>query len=81
MRRPLFLGAIIALCPVVGLLAWIGSPGRAQPARTPPDEPARKRVPLTQVVLFNTGVGYFQREGVVEGNARIDLTFLSLIHI
>src|SRR5439155_15754723 len=27
------------------------------------------------VVLFNSGVGYFQREGSVEGDARIDLQF------
>src|SRR5262245_24106840 len=32
-------------------------------------------LPITQVVLFSSGVGYFQREGKVEGNARIDLTF------
>src|SRR5207253_5186313 len=34
-------------------------------------------LPIKQVVLFNTGVGYFQREGQVEGTARIDLTFPS----
>jgi hypothetical protein len=27
------------------------------------------------VVLFSSGVGYFQREGTVEGNARVDLSF------
>jgi hypothetical protein len=32
-------------------------------------------LPLTHIHLFSSGVGYFQREGVVEGNARIDLTF------
>jgi hypothetical protein len=32
-------------------------------------------LPLTQVVLFSSGVGYFQREGEVEGPARIDLQF------
>jgi len=26
-------------------------------------------------VLFSSGVGYFQREGTVEGNARVDLSF------
>jgi len=33
------------------------------------------RLPLTQVVMFNSGVGYFARSGEVEGNARVDLTF------
>jgi hypothetical protein len=32
-------------------------------------------LPLSQVVLFSSGVGYFQREGEVEGQARIDLQF------
>ena len=32
-------------------------------------------LPIRQVVLFNSGVGYFQREGDVNGDARIDLTF------
>src|SRR5262249_55867181 len=32
-------------------------------------------LPLTQVVLFSSGVGYFQREGDVDGHARIDLQF------
>jgi hypothetical protein len=37
--------------------------------------PAALSLPLTHVHLFTSGVGYFQREGTVEGNARIDLTF------
>src|SRR4051812_11357315 len=32
-------------------------------------------LPIRQVVLFNSGVGYFQREGDVNGDARIELTF------
>lgn len=34
-------------------------------------------LPITQVVLFNSGVGYFQRTGQVEGDARVDLQFQS----
>ena len=33
------------------------------------------RLPLTQVVMFNSGVGYYARSGEVEGDARVDLTF------
>ncbi len=33
------------------------------------------QLPLGQIVLFSSGVGYFQREGTVEGNARVDLSF------
>jgi hypothetical protein len=32
-------------------------------------------LPVTQVVLFSSGVGYFQREGAVEGTQRVDLSF------
>jgi hypothetical protein len=27
------------------------------------------------VVLFSSGVGYFQREGQIDGDARVDLSF------
>ncbi len=33
------------------------------------------QLPIGQVVLFSSGVGYFQREGSVEGKARVDLSF------
>jgi hypothetical protein len=36
---------------------------------------ARSQLPIAQVVLFASGVGYFQREGVVDGDARVDLSF------
>ena len=32
-------------------------------------------LPITRVVLFNSGVGYFSRSGEVEGDARVDLSF------
>src|SRR5437868_10297543 len=32
-------------------------------------------LPMTRVVLFNSGVGYFSRSGEIEGDARVDLTF------
>jgi hypothetical protein len=32
-------------------------------------------LPIGQIVLFSSGVGYFQREGTVEDNSRVDLSF------
>jgi hypothetical protein len=32
-------------------------------------------LPITRVVLFNSGVGYFSRSGEIEGDARVDLSF------
>ena len=45
----------------------------ARPGDAAPAKPAA--LPLTRVVLFNAGVGYFQRDGTVEGTARVDLKF------
>src|SRR6185503_15885399 len=32
-------------------------------------------LPITRVVMFNSGVGYFSRSGEVDGDARVDLAF------
>jgi hypothetical protein len=50
----------------------------AQPHKdTPPEGPSPRltQLPIGQVVLFSSGVGYFQRQGTVEGDARVDLSF------
>jgi len=54
----------------------------ANPARSdnnPPNVEVPKagatQLPIANVVLFSSGVGYFQREGEVQGNARIDMSF------
>ncbi len=50
---------------------------QADPKTGQADVPAIRttQLPIGQVVLFSSGVGYFQREGSVEGNARVDLSF------
>ena len=79
MRRTYLLALLLVGTGITGAVAWwTTSTTTAQPARAATkidEDPARKTLPLTQVVLFNSGVGYFQREGTVEGNARIDMTF------
>ncbi|GIW79776.1 MAG: hypothetical protein KatS3mg105_1583 [Gemmatales bacterium] len=37
--------------------------------------PDSASLPIKQIVLFSSGVGYFQREGEIEGNKRVDLQF------
>lgn len=69
---------------------WLGNPSHAEPqkqlasnseAREPreprQDDPlkATAKLPITQVVMFNSGVGYFQRSGPVDGDARVELLF------
>lgn len=55
-----------------------GQPGPKAAAKVPLAEikaaPAVE-LPLTRVVLFNAGIGYFHREGEVTGDARLDLRF------
>lgn len=54
---------------VVGMLLLSSLPALAQP------RPGAAELPIRQVVLFSSGVGYFQREGQVDGHSRIDLSF------
>jgi hypothetical protein len=50
----------------------LSTPSREAPA---PEKSSADVLPITHVHLFSSGVGFFQRQGEVEGNARIDLTF------
>ncbi len=85
MRRTHLLAAGTGLAAIVGLTAYLAKtpadPPRpndpvvhAAPAPTAPSETS-VQLPIAQVVLFSSGVGYFQREGVIEGDARVDLSF------
>ena len=40
-----------------------------------PDQQGTATVPLKRVVLFSSGVGYFEHDGKVTGNAKVDLKF------
>jgi hypothetical protein len=42
---------------------------------TPPASVEQATLPLSKVVLYSSGVGYFQHDGTVHGRARIDLRF------
>src|SRR5258708_34859306 len=58
---------------VVAALIWLNPLGTAAPdAKAAKASPV---LPITRVVLFSNGVGYFQRVGTVDGDARVDLTF------
>jgi hypothetical protein len=78
MRRTLLctVAATVALAAALFLIR--SSSTTAEPVKAEPkDAPAVQvtQLPIGQVVLFSSGVGYFQREGAVEGNARVDLSF------
>ena len=83
MRRT-FLAALLlvtlaasAVIIIVGLrflpkpAALAADPVKPEPAA----KPAAPQLPVSRVILFSSGVGFFQREGQVDGNARVDLSF------
>lgn len=81
MYRTLVTGLVIGSLALTVLLAWHLVPSQAQPEKQGPrgaqaqaEAPAAE-LPIAQVVLFSSGVGYFQREGEIQGNARVDLSF------
>jgi hypothetical protein len=58
------------LAPLVVALALVGPwSAAAQAVETDAS------VPLSTLVLFTSGVGYFQHDGTVDGNAKMELTF------
>lgn len=71
----------IALLLVAAGLVSVSATGVAQDTSAPVPVHVRslsdggnQRLPVTAVSLFTTGVGYFQHDGVVEGNERVSLT-------
>jgi hypothetical protein len=79
MRRALWtvpLAGLAVLIAALYLFKPAASPaGPGQQGQDDPPPARAVRLPIGQVVLFSSGVGYFQREGSVEGTARIDLSF------
>ncbi len=70
----MYLAASLAAATALGAAGIFGlSDSPAEP--TVKQTAGQLQLPIAQVILFSSGVGYFQREGEVEGSARIDLTF------
>src|SRR4029077_5440809 len=71
----------LLIAPVAGALgigAGIGFDqllSAAAPGDAKQDVKPAVTLPITRVVLFNSGVGYFSRSGEVADDARVDLTF------
>src|SRR5437899_2988818 len=80
MRKLWFVLPVLAVTAVVAAYllkpaATVADPNKTEPARPATISPTASQLPIAQVVLFSSGVGYFQREGTVEGSTRIDLSF------
>src|SRR5947209_14758204 len=69
--------AVLTACAAVMFFSPRSPAGPPAKQGGPGDAPAAKgaQLPIAQVILYSSGVGYFQREGTVEGDARVDLSF------
>jgi hypothetical protein len=78
MRRSLFFAAAFVVVLTTGsLVFWtsISAARHADRGAKVDDGPRSTQLSIGQVVLFSSGVGYFQREGTVDDDARVDLSF------
>src|ERR1700730_17838384 len=75
MRRYLWLAPLIAVLALGAFFVCKPRPTTAEPGKAEAPGTAATSLPIRQVVLFSSGVGYFERKGEVEGNSRVDLTF------
>jgi len=72
--RPLTAAVTLLAAATPALLAARAAFGQAPPA-APPSAAAPAPLPIRDVVLFTSGVSYLQREGEVNGDATVPLTF------
>jgi hypothetical protein len=75
MRRALWLVPVAGAAVLAGAaLLWRPSTAGAEKADA---DPASKSgaLPVSRVILYSSGVGYFQRSGKVRDNSRVDLSF------
>jgi hypothetical protein len=79
MNRKWLLAGLAGAAVAAGACAFALLPSRspAGPPGASPTEPGARaeQLPVSRVVLFSSGVGHFLREGQVEGDARVDLSF------
>ena len=75
-RKVLYAGVAIAAL-AASAVTWTLTRSSADQGNPPAKGDAKQPVPLPigQVVLFNSGVGYFQREGEVAGDTHVELSF------
>jgi hypothetical protein len=77
MRRTLLVVPLLGLATVAAALAMrpATSPAEGGKTETNTKTTSSPQLPVAQAVLFSSGVGFFQREGEIDGNQRIDLSF------
>jgi hypothetical protein len=66
---------MLAFVALVGLFAMPLASLAQEPAAAKAQGQGDSALPLGRVVMFNSGVGYFEHRGEVDGNATVDLRF------
>src|SRR5580693_4381207 len=76
-KKWLFLAPVGAGAVGFGVMAGLGTDHLLSAADAVAKQDVKPSIslPITRVVLFNSGVGYFSRSGEVVDDARVDLTF------
>jgi hypothetical protein len=76
MRRTVWIVSLAGALTLAAVVVFrpAASPAEDAPA-VPGEKPAAPQLPVRRVTLYSSGVAYYQREGSIEGNARIDLAF------
>ena len=76
MRKTCMVAGLVGIAVAAALLVLQPSRSTARnDTKESGKSPTAALLPISQVVLFSSGVGYFQREGTIEGTQRIDLSF------
>lgn len=74
MFLPLIRHSAVWMLGLVGAVA-LGTIGGGASALSQEAKPADSALPLKKVVLFNSGVGFYEHSSQLEGDARVDLKF------
>jgi hypothetical protein len=77
MRRTLLAVPILGAATVAAVLVArpTNSTAESEKTETTAKAVSSPQLPIAQAVLFSSGIGFFEREGEIEGNQRIDLSF------
>src|SRR5499427_2205391 len=77
MRRTFIAVPFLGVAAVAAALAFrpVSSPAESAKTDAAAKAVSSPNLPIAQAVLFSSGVGFFQREGEIDGNQRIDLSF------
>src|SRR5262245_39476247 len=76
MQRKYVIASLAVLSVVATAVVWTLASSSAQQAD--PNAQAGKpqsALPIAQVILFNSGVGYIERQGEINGATKVELTF------